>query len=83
MAPTNNTQPTHPLDFKAEFVNAYELGTKNTALDGALVFDADAFYYDYKDYQISQIVDRTSINLNFDATVMGAEVRRRGRRCRA
>jgi len=70
----SNNQPVHPKDFKAEYVNAYELGTKNTALDGALVFDADGFYYDYKDYQISQIVDRTSVNLNFDATVMGAEV---------
>ena len=70
----SNHQPTHPVDFKAEFVDAYELGTKNTALDGGLVFNADAFYYDYKNYQISQIVDRTSVNLNFDATVMGAEV---------
>ncbi len=32
------------------------------------------FYYDYKGYQISQIVDRTSINLNFDAKVKGAEI---------
>ncbi len=70
----NNAQPTHPKDFAAEFVNAFELGTKNTALDGGLVFNGDVFYYDYKGYQISQIVDRTSVNLNFDATVMGAEV---------
>ncbi len=33
-----------------------------------------SFYYDYKGYQISEIVDRTSINLNFDATVKGAEL---------
>jgi iron complex outermembrane receptor protein len=64
---------THPATFAPEFVNAYELGTKNTLLDGGLTLNGDVFYYDYKGYQISQIVDRTSINLNFDATVKGAE----------
>ncbi len=66
--------PTHPLTFKPEFINAYEVGTKNSLLDGALTFNGDFFYYDYKNYQISEIVDRTSINLNFNATVKGAEV---------
>ena len=65
---------THPLTFKPEYNNALELGTKNTALDGSVVFDADVFYYKYKNYQISQIVDRTAVNFNFNATVMGAEV---------
>ncbi|HEY4123587.1 MAG TPA: TonB-dependent receptor [Rhizomicrobium sp.] len=64
----------HPLTFDPEFINAYELGSKNTLLDGAVTFNASAFYYDYKGYQISQIIDRTSINLNFDATVKGAEL---------
>jgi outer membrane receptor protein involved in Fe transport len=68
------TNPIHPLAFKPEFINAFELGTKNTLLDGALTFNGSAFYYDYKDYQISRIVDRTSINDNFDATVRGAEI---------
>jgi len=64
----------HPLTFAPEFINAYELGTKNTLLDGALTLNGDIFYYDYKGYQISEIVDRTSINFNFDATVKGAEL---------
>jgi iron complex outermembrane receptor protein len=64
----------HPLTFKPEFVNAYELGTKNTLLDGALTLNGDVFYYDYKNYQISEIVDRTSINLNFNTNVRGAEL---------
>jgi len=68
------TSATHPLTFAPEFINAYELGTKNTLLDGGLTLNGDVFYYDYKGYQISQIVDRTSINLNFDATVKGAEL---------
>ena len=65
---------THPPTFAPEFINAYELGTKNTLFDGALTLNGDVFYYDYKGYQISQIVDRTSINLNFNAKVDGAEL---------
>jgi iron complex outermembrane receptor protein len=66
--------PIHPLTFKPEFIDAYELGTKNSALDGALTLNGDIFFYNYKSYQISEIVDRTAINLNFDATVKGAEL---------
>jgi outer membrane receptor protein involved in Fe transport len=65
---------THPLTFKPEFVDAFELGTKNTLLDGAMTLNSDVFYYKYQNYQISQIVDRTSVNLNFNATVRGAEM---------
>jgi len=68
------TNPIHPLTFKPEFVDAFELGSKNTLLDGSLTLNADVFYYNYENYQISEIVDRTSINLNFDAHVKGAEV---------
>ena len=39
-----------------------------------MTLNGDVFYYDYKDYQISEIVDRTSINLNFNAKVKGAEL---------
>jgi iron complex outermembrane receptor protein len=69
-----HVQPTHPLIFKPEFVDAFELGTKNTLLDGALTLNGDVFYYNYENYQISQIVDRTAINLNFDAHAKGAEL---------
>jgi iron complex outermembrane recepter protein len=66
--------PIHPLTFKPEFVDAYELGSKNTLLDGAVTLNGDIFFYDYKNYQISRIVDRTSINDNFNAKVRGAEL---------
>jgi outer membrane receptor protein involved in Fe transport len=59
--------------FKPEFVNAFEVGSKNTLMGGALVANADAFFYDYKDYQVSQIRDRTAVNENFDAKVWGLE----------
>jgi len=65
---------THPLTFDPEFNNAYEVGTKNTLADGSVTFNADVFYYDYKGYQISQIIDRTSININVDAKVKGVEL---------
>jgi len=67
-------QPIHPLTFKPEFVDAFELGTKNTLFDGAMTFNGDLFYYNYQNYQISEIVDRTSVNLNFDAHIKGAEL---------
>ena len=70
-SPSNET---HPLTFKPEFIDAFEIGTKNTLLDGAMTLNGDLFYYKYQNYQISQIVDRTSVNLNFNANVKGAEV---------
>ena len=72
--PGDSSNPIHPFTFKPEFIDAYELGTKNSALDGALTINGDVFFYNYKSYQISEIVDRTAINLNFDATVKGAEL---------
>ena len=59
--------------FEPEFVDAFEVGAKNTLLGGAMTFNATGFYYDYKDYQVSQIKDRTAVNENFDATIWGLE----------
>ncbi|MDP5209930.1 TonB-dependent receptor [Microbulbifer sp. 2205BS26-8] len=39
--------------FEPEFVDAIEFGTKNSLLDGSLTLNTTAFYYDYKDYQVS------------------------------
>ncbi|HTO42185.1 MAG TPA: TonB-dependent receptor, partial [Rhizomicrobium sp.] len=69
-----DANPIHPLTFEPEYIDAFELGTKNTLFDGALTLNSSVFYYNYKGYQISEIVDRTAINLNFDAKVKGAEV---------
>jgi len=64
----------YPALFEPEFVNAFEVGSKNTLLSGALVLNGDVFYYDYRNYQVSQIKDRTAVNENFDAKVWGLEL---------
>jgi len=60
--------------FKPEFVNAFEFGSKNTLVGGALILNTSIFFYDYKDYQVSQIRDRSAVNENFDAKVWGLEL---------
>jgi iron complex outermembrane receptor protein len=67
------TNPIHPLTFQPEYIEAFELGTKNTLLGGGLTLNGDIFYYNYTGYQISEIVDRTAINNNYNAHVEGAE----------
>ncbi len=64
----------YPPTFDPEFIDSYELGTKNTLADGALQLNATGFYYDYKGYQITQIVNRTSANFNIDAKLQGLEI---------
>ena len=61
-------------EFRPEFVNAYEVGAKNSILDWGLQANLTAFFYDYKDYQISKIANRTSLNENVDTFVWGVEL---------
>ncbi len=63
-----------PKTFDPEFVDAFEVGSKNTLLDGRMTLNLAAFYYDYTGYQISQIIDRSAVNYNFDAKVWGLEI---------
>ena len=62
-----------PQTFDPEFINSYEVGTKNTLANGAVQLNATAFYYDYEGYQITQIVNRSSANFNIDAKLKGLE----------
>ena len=60
--------------FKPEFVDSYELGTKNTIWGGTAQLNLTGFMYDYQDYQITQIINRSSVNVNVDAQIKGIEV---------
>jgi len=65
--------PSLPSRYDPEFVNAYEIGTKNSLAGGRLVFNATGFFYDYRDYQVAQLIERAIHNENFDAHIWGAE----------
>ncbi|MGQ9427468.1 TonB-dependent receptor [Gilvimarinus sp. F26214L] len=60
--------------YKPEFVNAYEIGTKNQFTAARAQVNASLFYYDYQDYQISKIEGFSARNENIDATVWGLEL---------
>lgn len=67
-------QPIFAVDeqFDPEFVNAFEIGSKNQF--GALTLNLTAFYYQYDSLQLSRIVARTSVNDNVDAEIYGLEI---------
>ncbi|OXE36104.1 MAG: TonB-dependent receptor [Phenylobacterium zucineum] len=71
-SPTVGTCP--KATFEPEFVNAFEIGAKNTLLDGRMILNMTGFAYDYTGYQVSKIVNRTSINENIDAKIKGLEL---------
>jgi iron complex outermembrane receptor protein len=41
-----------PNTFNPEVADSYEIGYKDTLLDGAMIFNVNAFYYDYQDLQV-------------------------------
>ncbi|MBN8807623.1 MAG: TonB-dependent receptor [Sphingomonas sp.] len=71
--PISPTLAIVPTTFGPETVNAFEVGSKNTFLDGQLRLNLTAFYYQYKSLQLSRIVARTSVNDNVDADIYGLE----------
>ena len=60
-------------NYAPEFVNAFEIGAKNTLLEGRMTANLTAFYYDYTGYQISVLANRTQAIENVDAKVKGLE----------
>lgn len=62
-----------PATYAPESIDAWELGAKNLLLGGALEANLTAWYYDYRDYQISTIVANTSVNSNINAKLDGLE----------
>ena len=62
-----------PQEFAPETIDAFELGSKNTLFDGTLRANLTAWHYTYEDYQVSKIVNRTSVNENIGAKLWGLE----------
>ncbi|MDO9337752.1 MAG: TonB-dependent receptor [Caulobacter sp.] len=72
--PCSSSVTCPPTSFDPEFVDAFEVGMKNTLMDGRMVLNLTGFTYDYVGYQVSKIVNRTSINENIDAKIWGLEL---------
>lgn len=62
-----------PESFEPESIDAFEIGTKNTFLNGALQLNLTGFYYKYSSLQLSRIIARTSVNDTIDANIWGLE----------
>ncbi|HKT16213.1 MAG TPA: TonB-dependent receptor [Allosphingosinicella sp.] len=62
--------PTNP-----EFLDAYEIGLKSKLLDGKLIFNTSAFYYDYKDLQVTIYNQTSAVTVNAAAArIIGVDV---------
>ncbi len=73
--PINPTfQSSTPFTFDPEEIDAWEIGTKNTFLDGTLTLNGALFIYDYQGLQVTRIANNTSINDNIDADIWGVEL---------
>jgi outer membrane receptor protein involved in Fe transport len=62
-----------PEVYEPEFINAFEVGSKNIFAGGRVQANLTAFYYQYDALQVSKIVARTSVNENVDANIYGLE----------
>jgi len=62
-----------PEVYDPEFVNAFEVGSKNMFAGGRVQANLTAFYYKYDALQVSKIVARTSVNENVDSNIYGLE----------
>jgi iron complex outermembrane receptor protein len=50
--------------FKSETINAYEIGAKNSLLDGRLLLSSTAFYYDFENRFINETVNNVTTTVN-------------------
>ena len=59
--------------FDPEYINAYELGSKNQFADGTMQANFSGFYYDYKNLQLGQRRGTSVQTINTDAKIWGIE----------
>ena len=60
-------------EFHPETLTSYETGIHNRFLDGRFGLNADVFYYDYKDYQATNVVFVNGVPLNAVFNAPGAK----------
>ncbi len=59
----NTVEPTRPV-VRPEELQAYELGMKSTLFDRRMIFNGAAYFYDYEDLQVLQVVAASTVLLN-------------------
>ncbi|MDX2142930.1 MAG: TonB-dependent receptor [Rhodospirillaceae bacterium] len=70
----NSYQPSNPV-FEPEFIWSYTVGAKTDWMDGKLRLNAEAFYYDYSDLQVTTILNALTLVANAaQAEVKGIDV---------
>lgn len=69
--PVNATNP-NPT-FEPEFVDAIEMGLKNTLWGGKAQANVTLFQYDYQNLQLTQRIAASSVTTNSNADIRGAE----------
>lgn len=63
------------VPYEPEFVNAYEIGSKNRFFDGRLLFNLTGFYYDYTDLQVFRLTGDGPLTDNAaESTIWGVEL---------
>jgi outer membrane receptor protein involved in Fe transport len=62
-----------PTLYQPATVDALEIGSKNTLLDGTLQANLDVWYYNYENYQVGIIANRQALTINIPAHLYGAE----------
>lgn len=67
-----NLEPSFTYD--PEELDAFEVGFKSDLLDGMLVLNGSAYYYDYKNYQAFTFIGIASATINADADARGGEL---------
>lgn len=60
-------------NFQPEFINAFEIGSKNEFFGRMLQANFNAFYYDYKNLQLGQRSGATVLTVNSNARIWGFE----------
>jgi len=56
--------------FDSETINAYEIGAKNSLLDGRLLLNTTFFYYDFKNRFITEVQNNVTTTVNAPAAVI-------------